>query len=882
MNVLDLLKEDGFRPKRVASTNGGEYASACPFCGGKDRFRIWPNREVGGFFWCRHCGRSGNSVKYLLLVRGMEPEKILPFEKEIQSQRELKTSEKYPLAPLELASNKEWEQRAKEVIDSAEEYLWRDCCVNIRSWLIEERGLNEATIKKARLGWTPQDVFMAREEWGLAPEKKDDGKDLKVLIPHGLVIPSINEGHIQRVRVRRENSENGNRYYLIPRSSTLSMVLGYGTSIVVVESELDGILLEQEAGGLIGVIALGSVVIKPDPETTSLLDKAKRILVALDSDEAGARTSWEWWLKRFPQAKRWPIPSRFGKDPTEARMNGLNLRNWVLAGLNSREGSLTFQLFANFDSEAKNGEKFEKLKSSKTLGISIDSSNGHGSGLINLSAPGHFCVSFPLDQHKSNGHLGKLKVLLECHSEKIFYDAKPAIKLFNDLGLKVMGPVFDLKLADQILMAGVQGEADPSLKSLVSKYAGDQDHNNGSPLIAMKEVLERRLNENGLTWVANLEFECIEAVAGMESNGIFLNIGAVKKAIERFTLIKVQTESILYNWLGDTNLNSQPQLIEALEKKGINPANTKEVTLLKFAKDQPQIKALLVYKKTSYLLNLAESLLTHNPSTGRIHAHYNQIGASTGRFSCVDPNMQAIPRYRQVRSWFVAPPGFRLVIGDYSQIELRVAAEITRDERMIEAYRNGEDLHRLTASLISEKPIDSVTKQDRQAAKAVNFGLIYAMGAQGLCEYAKEAFGVTLSEEQAIYFRQKFFEAYAGIAAWHKETQEKMPTETRTILGRRRLWNNMPKITELLNSPVQGTSADIIKKALCMLLYTLQGTRAMIVGCIHDEILLEAPIEATDEVALILKETMEEAGRFLLKTVPVEAQVVIVDSWAEE
>jgi len=827
----------------------------------------------------------------------MKQEEMLTLEKEIQTQGLLQKSEKYPLVISERTLSTEWEQRVNELVKFGEDYLWRDCCINIRSWLIDERGLNEDTFKKARLGWTPQDVFMAREEWGLPPEKKDDGKDLKVWIPHGLIIPFINEGHIQRVRVRRETSDPDSRYYIIPGSSILPMVLGSGSYVVVVESELDGILLEQEAGDLAGVISLGSVVIKPDPVTTSLLEKAKRILVALDSDEAGARVSWEWWLKRYSQAKRWPIPSRFGKDPTEARKNGLNLRSWVLAGLNSKEASFSrFQLFRNFGSGAKNAEKLEKLKSSKTLGINMDASNGHGPGLINLFAPGYPNVSFTLDQQKSNGHLGQLRDLIESPSEKIFYDAKPTVMLFNDLGLNVKGSLFDVKLADQILTAGVQ-EVDPSFQSLVLKYAGDQDCNNGpgtngndsslSPasntLITLKEILSIKLNESGLTEVANLEFECVEAVAGMETNGIFLHIGAVKQAVEKLTSIKVQAERILHNWLGDINLNSQPQLIEALRKKDIHPVNTKEATLLSFAKDYPQIKALLVYKKASYLLSLAESLITHvNPSTGRIHAHYHQIGAPTGRFSCSDPNIQSIPRYRQVRSWFAAPPGFKLIIGDYSQIELRVAAEITGDERMIEAYKNGDDLHRVTASLISGRPIESVTKQDRQAAKAVNFGLIYAMGAQGLCEYAKEAFGVTLSEEQAIQFRQRFFEAYPEIAAWHREIQEKQPTETRTILGRRRLWNNSPKITELLNSPVQGTSADIIKRALSMLPYALEGTRAMIVGCVHDEILIETLIEAEDEVALILRETMEEAGGTLLKIVPVKAQVEVVGSWAEK
>jgi len=812
----------------------------------------------------------------------MKQEEMLTLEKEIRSQLWPQENAINLSTTSERGLSTEWEERANEVIKFAEGYLWRNCCVNIRSWLIDERGLNEDTVRKTRLGWTPQDVFMVREEWGLPPEKKDDGKDLKVWIPQGLVIPFVNDGHIQRVRVRRDSSENGDRYCLIPGSSPLPMVLGSGKYVVVVESELDGFLLDQEAGDLVRIIALGSVVIKPDPVTTSLLEKAKRILVALDGDEAGARISWEWWLKRFSQAKRWPTPSKFGKDPTEARKNGLNLRNWVLAGINSKEVSSGFQLFTNFDSGAKNDEKFEKLKSSKMLAIHIDDSKDSADeqGVIHLSAPEYPTVSFSLShQCQSKVQIEQLKDLLESPSEKILYDAKPIVKLFNDLGLKIKGPLFDLKLAEQILTAGIQG-GDLTLQSVLLEYAPGQS---SDALFAVKEILATKLKESGLTEVSNLEFQCVKAVAGMESNGIFIRVEAVEKAKERFILAKIKSEQILQKWLGDINFNSQPQLTEALRGKGINASDTREATLLVFRNESPEINALLVYKKSSYLLKLAESLLAHiDPSGGRIHAHYHQIGAPTGRFSCSDPNIQSVPRYRQVRSWFSAPPGFKLVIGDYSQIELRVAAEITGDKRMIEAYRNGEDLHRLTASLISGRPIDSVTKQDRQAAKAVNFGLIYAMGAQGLCEYAREAFGMTLSEEQAVQFRQRFFEAYPGIAAWHEETQEKQPNETRTILGRRRFWNNTPKITELLNSPIQGTSADIIKKVLSMLPNALEGTRAMIVGCVHDEILLEVPIEATDEVALILKETMEEAGKSVVKTVPVEADVIIVSSWAEK
>lgn len=153
--------------------------------------------------------------------------------------------------------------------------------------------------------------------------------------------------------------------------------------------------------------------------------------------------------------------------------------------------------------------------------------------------------------------------------------------------------------------------------------------------------------------------------------------------------------------------------------------------------------------------------------------------------SCGGPNIQQIPRDKQFRACFTAPAGSKLVIADYSQIELRVVAEISKDRRMIEAYRNGEDLHRLTASLLTGKRIEEVLKAERQSAKAVNFGLVFAMGARGLQGYASETYGVDMSLEQAEQFRNRFFQAYQGVAAWHKQLQDHPPRESRTLAGRK-------------------------------------------------------------------------------------------------
>jgi DNA polymerase I-like protein with 3'-5' exonuclease and polymerase domains len=180
------------------------------------------------------------------------------------------------------------------------------------------------------------------------------------------------------------------------------------------------------------------------------------------------------------------------------------------------------------------------------------------------------------------------------------------------------------------------------------------------------------------------------------------------------------------------------------------------------------------------------------------------------------------------------------------------------------------------------KSSDKVTSEDRQSAKAVNFGLIYAMGAEGLRGYAKVVYNVDLTLEEAKRFRNTFFQSYSGIAAWHRSTNSKAFIETRTLSGRRRQWPSAAKITELLNTPVQGTSADILKVALGNLPQALTGTGAKIVGCVHDEIILEVPEEKTEKTAAILTGVMEAAGKRFLKQVPVLAEPIVAESWADQ
>jgi DNA polymerase-1 len=317
---------------------------------------------------------------------------------------------------------------------------------------------------------------------------------------------------------------------------------------------------------------------------------------------------------------------------------------------------------------------------------------------------------------------------------------------------------------------------------------------------------------------------------------------------------------------------------------GIPVESTGKNTLIPLADKYLVVKALLEYRKLAKAVaSFTEKLPKHiNPITGRIHSDYNQYGAATGRFSCSNPNLQQVPRGKDIRSCFVPTPGKKLVVADYSQIELRVAAEISGDRTMITAYQEGQDLHCLTASLITGKPLGEISKAQRQAGKPVNFGLIYGCGAKKLGQTAENDYGVVKPLEEWKTYRKQFFKVYKGIARWHSQLERDRPIEIRTLSNRRRQWSECPWVTATSNSIVQGTAADITKKALALLPSALAGTGAKLIGTVHDEILLECPETTASNAARILQEVMVTAGETYLKRVPVEVEVKVAESWADK
>lgn len=336
MTFLELVQVN-VTLKRVARTHGGEWAGPCPFCGGRDRFRVWPNHKegTGGRFWCRGCGKAGDAIDYLRESRGLSFAEACAELEIDPKQHRVRQTEKEGFELREATSpSLKWQARAGAFLKGTVETLWKS--KEALSFLYG-RGLRDETIQAAGLGWNPRTRYEEREAWGLEPLRDEKGGLKKLWLPAGLVIPWTVGGDVLRLRIRRPAGET--RYYNLPASDMRPMIFHRGQDgLTVVESELDALLIEQEAGDLIGVVALGTATAKPDQELNGLLKRASSILVSLDFDEAGARAAWRYWLSTYRNARRWPTPT--GKDPSEAFQQGVNIRAWIKAGITIEPSSL--------------------------------------------------------------------------------------------------------------------------------------------------------------------------------------------------------------------------------------------------------------------------------------------------------------------------------------------------------------------------------------------------------------------------------------------------------------------------------------------------------------------------------------------------------------
>jgi DNA polymerase-1 len=407
-----------------------------------------------------------------------------------------------------------------------------------------------------------------------------------------------------------------------------------------------------------------------------------------------------------------------------------------------------------------------------------------------------------------------------------------------------------------------------------------------------------RIAGEGLGRAMAIEMGALPAIAAMRAWGVGVDGDALEKAWEaaRAEMERLEKELEPYGravmpelnlgqWL---NWNRLDLIKDVLYSQGLPWDQTNEAALAPY-KSHPFVAALLKWREVKKRKELLADLLTPLKEDGRIYPDWDPLGAETGRMTCKAPNLQQTPH--ELRAYIKPKEGHVLIKADFSQIELRIAAALAKDKRMLQAFREGTDLHRLTASLILSKPLDEVSKEERQMAKALNFGLLYGMGAKGLKTYAETEYGVSLSLERAKEYREKFFATYPGLAQWHRETDRALrEADNRrergivvsTLAGRKRL---VDSLTAALNTPVQGTGADGLKAAVAFLYKRLleRGLwgQVRIVLLVHDEIVGEAPEALAWEATLLLTEAMREGMGAIVKGVPIEVEAGIYSDWGQ-
>lgn len=470
--------------------------------------------------------------------------------------------------------------------------------------------------------------------------------------------------------------------------------------------------------------------------------------------------------------------------------------------------------------------------------------------------------------------------------EKYTDDSKEAYAFAIKNCLELENLRFDTQLAGYILNPSSN---DYSAKRLSLEYGVDvpEDEDAGSQamtawlLPGLCEVLENNLAANSqLDLLREIEIPLARVLSDMELTGFEVDRNGIAEFGARLEKDIDAVSEEIYSEVGyEFNLNSPKQLGEALfEKLGL-PAGKKTKTgwstgadlLEKLAPDYPVVDKILQYRTWSKLKSTyCDGLVKAIAGDGRIHSTFNQTETRTGRISSTEPNLQNIPVRselgREMRRFFRAKDGCVLVDADYSQIELRVLSDIADDKAMIEAFNSGDDIHAITASQVFNMPLEMVTPIMRSRAKAVNFGIVYGIGAFSL------AHNIGVTRAEADSYIKGYLQHYSGVDSYMKSIVERAKADgyVQTVFNRRRYLPELSAGNGMLrafgervarNMPIQGTAADIIKIAMVRVYERLKSEklRARLIMQVHDELIIEAPIAECEQVSRLLGEEMENA-----------------------
>ncbi|GKS59992.1 DNA polymerase [Nitrospira sp.] len=508
---------------------------------------------------------------------------------------------------------------------------------------------------------------------------------------------------------------------------------------------------------------------------------------------------------------------------------------------------------------------------------------------------------------------------------KAAHDLKPLLLALGREGVACAPPYFDTMIAAYLLspnrrghelstvaldilgehVRGLRAEADTQRTDLFDVRPPPEAYQAGEAahvVYKLVPVLKARLQEQGmLKLFEEVEMPLVSVLATVERNGFLLNVEALQglsRELEGELARIMDTIATLAD--GVFNINSPKQLASVLfDKLGLKPIrktktgfSTDEETLVQLATQHELPSHILNYRGLSKLKSTYVDALPAlvNPETGRLHTSLNQTVAATGRLSSADPNLQNIPvkgdHGLRIREAFIAPRGHLLLSADYSQIEPRILAHLAHDDKLRSVFERGEDIHMATAVEIFSQPPDRITKEMRRAAKTVVFGILYGISPFGL----SQNLGITQAEAKS--YIDAYFERYAGVKLFVDRTiaQARERGYTTTILGRRR---PIPELTSsdptqrgfgermAVNSPIQGSAADLIKVAMIAVHGTLQEElpRTKMILQVHDELVFEVPLQDVESAKELVRYEMEQTGTRLGLSVPLKVDLGVGPNW---
>ena len=538
---------------------------------------------------------------------------------------------------------------------------------------------------------------------------------------------------------------------------------------------------------------------------------------------------------------------------------------------------------------------------------------------------GHVYAGAP-DQLSRQRVLEKLRPWLESERHaKLGQHIKYDTHIFANCGIALRGIVHDTLLESYVLESHQRHDMDSMAQRILSikTISYDEVTGTGAKRIGFEQVaieqageyaaedaditlqLHRALypriaGDDKLKHIyADIELPVMAVLYTMERNGVLLDQKLLSELSAEFGTNMIAIEARAHAEAGQPfNLSSPKQIQEVLfDKKGLKPVkktptgapSTDEESLAELALDHPLPQLILDYRGLAKLKSTYTDKLPGmvNRDTGRVHTHYGQATAVTGRLASSDPNLQNIPirtaEGRRIREAFIAAPGSHIVSADYSQIELRIMAHISRDESLLRAFAAGEDIHRATAAEIFGVDVKAVDNEQRRYAKVINFGLIYGMSAFGLARQ------LNLERAAAQQYMDRYFQRYPGVAEYMRVTREQAHQQgyVETVFGRR-LW--LPEIRSsngnrrqgaeraAINAPMQGTAADLIKLATIAVQkwLTEQQMKSLLIMQVHDELVLEVPDAELERVKAEVTRMMTGVAEL---AVPLLVEVGVGPNW---